>query len=89
MLISNPAIIRLRNKLELYLSECKNPILISYIKSVLSINLINLASKYGKGLNSPIDKLVLPKDWDLLKDYKEASGVYQFTNKNDSYVGLN
>jgi hypothetical protein len=40
-LFTNPAIIRLKNKLELYLSECKNLILVSYIKSVISLDILN------------------------------------------------
>ena len=49
--------------------------------------MLNLASKYGKGLEFPIEKLVLPKDWDLLRNYNDIPGIYQFCNKNGSYVG--
>lgn len=84
---SNPAIPNLKAKLELYLCECKNPLLILYIKSVLLLSLDEIASKYGKSVSTPIAKFILPKEWSSLRNYKDLPGIYQFCNGKDSYLG--
>lgn len=45
-LLSNPVIPKLKAKLDLFLLNNNNPLLISYIKSILSLSIIELASKY-------------------------------------------
>jgi len=80
ILHSNPIIPKFKAKLELYLCECKNPLLTSYIKSVLSLSLYEIASKYGKDVSTLI--VILPK-----KGYKGLPGIYQFCNGKESYLG--
>src|ERR1700712_4342521 len=58
----NPAILNLNSKLESYLTECDNPLLISYANSVLLLNLDELCAKYSKSITSPIVTLDLPGD---------------------------
>ena len=53
---------------------------------ILSFSLYEIASKYGKNVNSPISKHILPKEWYYLRNYTEKPVIYQFCNDKDSYL---
>jgi len=93
-LTSNPAILRLKSKLDLFINvkmkeeeNLKNNVLVSYANSILSLSLHAISSKYGKNVNSPISKYTLPEEWENLRYYKGIPGIYQFFNDKDSYLG--
>lgn len=91
---SNPAILKLKSKLELALtadrfsdSVNKDMLLISYANYILSLSLDEIAFKYGNNVRIPVAKYNLPADWDLLRNYKGIPGIYLFCNGKDSYLG--
>lgn len=59
---SNPAVIDLKIKLENALSKCENPLLITYIQSIISIPLELLITKYGNGINKPLINFYLDEE---------------------------
>ena len=76
-LTSNPAILRLKNKLELFINakaeekeNLKNNVLISYANSILSFSIQAISYKYGKNVNLHISKFILPVEWELMRTYK-------------------
>ena len=103
---SNPAIPKLKRKLELFIQTLnekgnnKNPLIISYINSVLALSLQEISSKY-RNINSasmsaancdstiPLSScyIKLPDNWSTLRNYKDLPGIYKFSYGKDSYVG--
>jgi beta-glucosidase-like glycosyl hydrolase len=77
---SNPAILNLKSKLDLFLNDNiktqtkssakidsevdeENIVLLkSYARSILSLQIHEIANKYGKNVNSPIAKYTLPEE---------------------------
>ena len=73
--------------MEITLIKCDNPLLKTYIQSILSIPLNVVATKYGNGIKNPLIKINLPEEWYLLRKYKLIAGIYLFINGIDSYLG--
>jgi hypothetical protein len=46
--------------MEITLIKCDNPLLKTYIQSILSIPLNVVATKYGNGIKNPLIKINLP-----------------------------
>lgn len=106
---SNPAIPKLKRKLELFTQYClpclaegeqlegnhKNPLITSYINSVLTLSLQEISSKYRiiKLASAKCDSMIplcsikLPENWSTLRNYKGLPGIYKFSNGKNSYVG--
>lgn len=73
--------------MEIDLSKCENTLFKIYVKSILSIPLNVLVTKYGSGIKNPLIKLSLPQDWNLLRSYKLMAGIYIFVIGKNSYLG--
>ena len=73
--------------MEIDLSKCENTLFKIYVKSILSIPLNVLVTKYGSGIKNTLIKISLPQDWNLLRSYKLMAGIYIFVNGKNSYLG--
>ena len=63
----------------------RNTNLIFYANSILSFSLNVIGSKYGKNIDNPIAKYIIPTEWNSLRNYKGLPGIFLFSNKQDSY----